>query len=342
MLDKYFYAIGRGVRGIREALDEQRRAETPDPAISARDVTPPRDAPPQPVSIERQVARADGNADGNVAPLQRKKIEIGKRVLVMGIVNVTPDSFSDGGHFFDPDRAIAHALQLDADGADILDIGGESTRPGAAPVTAEEEIARVVPIIRAIASQTATPISIDTMKASVATAALAAGASMVNDVWGFRHDTGIAGVVARAGVPCVLMHNRREVDPVIDIYSDVCAFLSSSIDLALRAGVKREDIVVDPGIGFGKTNEQSMEMVRRLAELKAAFGLPLLLGLSRKRMIGEATGRKVAAQRDAGTVAANLFGIGKGADIVRVHNVTVHVDALRVMAALENNVSDTK
>ncbi len=338
MLDKYFYAIGRGVRGIREALDEQRRAEKPDPAVAARDVTPPRDAHQQAAPIERHIS----GADSRVKPLQRKAIELGKRVLVMGIVNVTPDSFSDGGQFFDPDKAIAHAMQLDADGADILDIGGESTRPGAEPVTAEEEIARVVPIIRAIASQTTTPISIDTMKASVAIAALEAGASMVNDVWGFQHDTGIAGVVAHSGVPCVLMHNRRDVDPAVDIYSDVCTFLSRSIDLALRAGVKREAIIIDPGIGFGKTNEQSMEMVRRLAELKAAFGLPLLLGLSRKRMIGEATGRKVAAQRDAGTVAANLFGIDKGADIVRVHNVTVHVDALRMMAALRDSVTGAK
>lgn len=336
MLDKYFYALGRGVRGIREALDEHRRAEAPDPANAARDITPPA-SPVAPPAIEGRQGGGGGAVD---APLPRRQIEIGNRVLVMGIVNVTPDSFSDGGNYFDPGSAISHALQLDGDGADILDIGGESTRPGAQPVAAADEAARVVPVIRAIAAQTGTPVSIDTMKASVAEAALRAGASLVNDVWGFHYDHAMARVVADAGCPCVLMHNRHADDAGIDIFTDVCDFLSRSLDIALRAGVRQEKIVIDPGIGFGKTNDQSMEMVRRLGELKARFGLPVLLGLSRKRMIGEATGRRIAAQRDAGTIAANLFGVGQGADIIRVHNVSVHVDALRMMTALGNSRAD--
>lgn len=334
MFDKYLYALGRGVRGVRDALEERRRAETPDPARDARDITPPGQnvEPAGRLAADRD-APHDGDS-GAAGPLPRDPVSIGQRVLVMGIVNVTPDSFSDGGEFFDTGRAVDHALQMAEEGADLLDIGGESTRPGATPVDADAEWARIEPVLRAVVRQTRTPVSVDTMKASVAAAALEAGASMINDVWGFQFDPDMARVVAEADAPCVLMHNRRSEDEDIDIFEDVRAFLAKSVDLAMAAGIRRERIVIDPGIGFGKTNDQSLAMVRRLAELKSAFGLPVLLGLSRKRMIGIATGRKIAAQRDAGTLAANLYGVGQGADIIRVHNVAVHVDALKTYSAL--------
>ena len=187
-----------------------------------------------------------------------RSLDLSGRPLVMGIVNVTPDSFSDGGRFLDVQKAVAHAEQLAADGADILDIGGESTRPGHAPVSADEELRRVLPVVEAVVKRVSLPISIDTMKGSVAEAALGMGASIVNDVWGFQHDSGIAGVAARAGALCVLMHNRRDEDGSLDIIEDVRAFLSRSVEIALTAGVAREKIVLDPGVGFGKTHEQSI------------------------------------------------------------------------------------
>ena len=334
MFEKYLYALGRGVRGVRRALDEQRRDETPDPAATAKDITPPKPAPDH--GDDGDATPQPHVVDAGTPALPYDPIEIGGRTLIMGIVNVTPDSFSDGGRYFDPQRAVEQALRLAAEGADILDIGGESTRPGAEAIDAREEWARIEPVIRALVRQTRTPVSIDTMKAGVAAAALEAGAAMVNDVWGFQFDPQLPSVVAAADAHCVVMHNRQNEDPAIDIFEDVRVFLARSLDLALAAGVRRERIVIDPGIGFGKTNQQSMIMVQRLGDLKAAFELPVLLGLSRKRMIGEATGRKIAAQRDAGAVAANLFGLEQGADILRVHNVAAHVDALRMWKALRN------
>jgi dihydropteroate synthase len=318
MFDKYLYALGRGVRGVKKALAE---AGETDPAQAARDITPT----PQPA---RTLAPA------------RFPLRLGERTLIMGVVNVTPDSFSDGGRWFDPDAAIAHGKRLAAEGADILDVGGESTRPGAAAVTVEEEIARVVPVIRALAASVSTPISIDTMKAPVARAALEAGASVVNDVWGFQFDPDLARVAADAGALCVLMHNRREDDASIDIFAEVCDFLSRSLDIALAAGVARERIVLDPGIGFGKTHAQSFELIRRLPELKARFALPVLLGASRKRCIGAASGVDVAAERVAGSVAAHLYGAIHGADIVRVHDVAEHRQALGVLRAIQGRHGD--
>ncbi|WP_409371498.1 dihydropteroate synthase [Methylocella sp. CPCC 101449] len=252
----------------------------------------------------------------------------------MGIVNVTPDSFSDGGRYLDHAAAVAHGEQLAAEGADILDIGGESTRPGAATVTLDEEIARVVPVVRTLSARTRLPISIDTMKAKVAAAAIEAGATIVNDVWGFQFDPDIAKVSADAGVHCVLMHNRRQDDASIDMFAEVKDFLSRSIDIALKAGVNRDKIFIDPGIGFGKTHDQSFELVRRLAELKQALGFPLLLGISRKRFIGFATTRTIASERMIGSVAADVYGAFNGADIVRVHDVAAHVEAFAVLNAI--------
>jgi dihydropteroate synthase len=318
MFDKYLYALGRGVRGVKKALAE---AGETDPAEAARDITP-----------TSQPART-------LAPA-RFPLRLGERTLIMGVVNVTPDSFSDGGRWFDPEAAIAHGKRLAAEGADILDVGGESTRPGAAAVTVEEEIARVVPVIRALAASVSAPISIDTMKAPVARAALEAGASVVNDVWGFQFDPDLARVAADAGALCVLMHNRREDDASIDIFAEVCDFLSRSLDIALAAGVARERIVLDPGIGFGKTHAQSFELIRRLPELKARFALPVLLGASRKRCIGSASGVDVAAERVAGSVAAHLYGAIHGADIVRVHDVAEHRQALGVLRAIQGRHGD--
>lgn len=318
MFDKYLYALGRGVRGVKKALAE---AGETDPAQAARDITPT----PQPA---RTLAPA------------RFPLRLGERTLIMGVVNVTPDSFSDGGRWFDPEAAIAHGKRLAAEGADILDVGGESTRPGAAAVTVQEEIARVVPVIRALAASVSAPISIDTMKAPVARAALEAGASVVNDVWGFQFDPDLARVAADAGALCVLMHNRREDDVSIDIFAEVCDFLSRSLDIALAAGVARERIVLDPGIGFGKTHAQSFELIRRLPELKARFALPVLLGASRKRCIGAASGVDVAAERVAGSVAAHLYGAIHGADIVRVHDVAEHRQALGVLRAIQGRHGD--
>src|SRR5262245_59431072 len=207
------------------------------------------------------------------------------RPAVMGVLNVTPDSFSDGGRFIEPSTAIEQARRIVAEGADILDIGAESTRPygGAVPVPIEEEIHRLAPVLPA-AVALGTPVSIDTMKAKVAAWALASGAAVVNDVWGLQRDGDLPRVCAEFAVPVIIMHNRESADPAIDIMADIAAFFSRSLDIAARAGIASHNIVLDPGIGFGKTPEQSITAIARLAELKS-FGLPLLLGASRQRFI---------------------------------------------------------
>ena len=252
----------------------------------------------------------------------------------MGIVNVTPDSFSDGGRYADVDAAVFHGVRLVEEGAAILDVGGESTRPNAAPVAADEEKGRVLPVVAALARRVATPISIDTTKARVATAAIEAGASIVNDVWGFQRDPDMARVVAATGAAAVLMHNRATVDPELDIVADMLAFLSRSIETALAAGVAEDKLWVDPGFGFGKTPEQNLVAVRRLGALKA-LGRPVLLGVSRKSTIGRITGQPAAADRLAGSIAAGLAGVAGGADVLRVHDVAPHVQALKVWRAIE-------
>jgi dihydropteroate synthase len=252
---------------------------------------------------------------------------------VMGILNVTPDSFSDGGRFIDPQTALAHARQLIGAGANIIDVGAESTRPyiGAEPVSLDDEIARLTPVLRPVV-ELGTPVSVDTMKAKVAAWALEQGAAILNDVWGLQRDPDMARVVAEHGVPVVAMHNREQVDPVLDIMADIEAFFLRSLDIASKAGIARENIVLDPGIGFGKAPEQSIEVIARLAELKS-FRLPILVGLSRKRFINFVSPSR-PQERVGGSIAGNVVAVLEGADIVRVHDVAETVQAMRVLAAI--------
>ena len=251
------------------------------------------------------------------------------RPAVMGVLNVTPDSFSDGGQFFSTVDALARAVQMAKEGADILDIGAESTRPygGARPVSAEEEIARLARVLPQ-AVRVGPPVSIDTMKASVARFALDRGAAIINDVWGLRRDPDMAKAVAASGATVVVMHNRAEVDPAIDIVADMTDFFMRSLDIAAAAGVAPTRIVLDPGIGFGKTPGQSMTALARLSELKR-FGLPLLVGASRKRFI-DSVSPAPPHRRLGGSIAAHLAAAEAGAAIVRVHDVAETVQALNV------------
>lgn len=257
------------------------------------------------------------------------------RPAVMGVLNVTPDSFSDGGRFLEPSTAVERARRIVAEGADVLDVGAESTRPygGAVPVPAEEEIRRLAPVLPA-AVALGIPVSIDTMKAEVATWALASGAAVVNDVWGLQRDGDLARVCAKFAVPVIIMHNRESADPSIDIMADIAAFFSRSLEIAARAGIARENIVLDPGIGFGKTPEQSITAIARIAELKS-FGLPLLIGASRKRFIDRISPAP-PDRRLGGSIAAHLLAVMGGAAIVRAHDVAETVQALRVAAAIES------
>jgi dihydropteroate synthase len=256
---------------------------------------------------------------------------------VMGIVNVTPDSFSDGGRWLDHADAIAHGRELAAEGAAILDIGGESTRPGAQPVGADEEMRRVVPVVDGLRDAGA-QVSIDTTKRVVAEAALAAGATLVNDVSALRFDPELAGLVAGAGCDVCLMHMLGEPrtmqdDPRYDdVVDDVKAFLEERLAYATAQGIAEERVLLDPGIGFGKTLEHNLELLRRLDEL-AALGRPLVVGTSRKAFLGRLTGREVAADRVAGTVAANVLSLERGATVFRVHDVAPNVEALTVASA---------
>jgi dihydropteroate synthase len=257
---------------------------------------------------------------------------------VMGIVNVTPDSFSDGGLYLDAGAAIAHGLELEAAGAAILDVGGESTRPGASPVSEPEEIRRVVPVIEGlIAAHARAQLSIDTSKASVARAAVDAGATLVNDVTALRGDPNMAEVIAGAGVDCCLMHMLGEPrtmqrDPRYeDVVSEVKAFLEDRLAFAVASGVAESRILLDPGIGFGKTPAHNLELLRRLREL-VALGRPIVIGTSRKSFLGRITGREVD-DRVAGTIATNVLAYERGARVFRVHDVGPVRDALAVTAA---------
>ena len=255
------------------------------------------------------------------------------RPIVMGVLNVTPDSFSDGGRFLDPVDAIDQARRMIAEGADVLDIGAESTRPygGAVAVPIAEEMRRLGPVLPAVVGL-GVPVSIDTMKVEVAAWALAAGAAIVNDVWGLQRDGELARVVSQHAVPVIIMHNREAADPAIDIVADICAFFSRSLDIAARAGIARQNIVLDPGIGFGKTPEQSLTAIARLPDLKS-FGLPLLVGASRKRFI-DTVSPAPPDQRLGGSIAAHLLAVAGGAAIIRTHDVAETVQALRVAAAI--------
>lgn len=272
-------------------------------------------------------------------PLQRIldargcRLDYAGRTLVMGILNVTPDSFSDGGRSAALDDALANARRLVTEGADILDIGGESTRPGHTPVPAEEELRRVLPAIEALAGLPV-PISIDTQKAMVAEAALKAGASIVNDIWGLMGDPEMARVAAAYDAGVVAMHNRAHVDPAIDIVADIVGFFEQALERAARAGIRPERISLDPGIGFGKTFEQNLKALASLREF-GRLGFPILLGTSRKSLIGKVI-EATPAERLPGTIASNVIGILAGCAIIRVHDVAAHVQAARVTEAIRD------
>lgn len=256
----------------------------------------------------------------------------GPRVLVMGILNVTPDSFSDGGRFDRLEAALAQAAQMKAEGADILDIGGESTRPGALEVDAAEEWQRVSAPIAALASEEGLPVSIDTYKAEVARKAAQAGAVMINDVWGLTRDPQIAEVVAQTGSLAVITYNRGTADTAIDIRADMAAFVAESFARTDRAGIPRAHILFDPGVGFGKTYEQNLAALAHL-DVLLETGRPVLVGVSRKSFIGKLTGRPVG-ERLAGTLAAGLDSVQRGARVLRVHDVAEHRDAVDMMNAI--------
>lgn len=279
-----------------------------------------------------------GVGDGASWVLRSRSVSL-NRPVVMGILNLTPDSFSDGGRFLHPAAAVEQARRMVADGADLIDLGGESTRPGAAPVSAEEEAERVVPVLRALAAGLGVPLSVDTRRASVARAALDAGAEIVNDVSGLG-DPGMADVVAAARAGVVVMHMRgtpqtmQSLADYGDVVDDVAAELSVSLDRADAAGIGRERIVVDPGIGFAKTGAQNLELIAGLDRLTARLGRPVLLGASRKAFLGALLGGVPADARDAGTVGACVAGLARGARLFRVHDVRGARQALDVAEAV--------
>ena len=260
-----------------------------------------------------------------------REFDFMKQAYIMGILNVTPDSFSDGGKFNGIDRALEHAEQMIHEGADIIDIGGESTRPGYAVVPAEEEIDRVVPVIKAIKERFDIPISIDTCKGAVAAAALDAGADMLNDIWGFQYDPSMALLAAKRDVPCVLMHNKANSE-YNAFPEDYIAELKACAEAAISKGVKRENIILDPGIGFGKTYEQNLIALAHLEELNA-LGYPVLLGTSRKSVIG-ITLDLPSDQRMEGTIATTVIGFMKGCSLFRVHDVKENRRALEMSRAV--------
>jgi dihydropteroate synthase len=253
----------------------------------------------------------------------------------MGILNITPDSFSDGGKFLDPDAAIEQARRMVAEGADLIDIGAESTRPygGATPVPASEELQRLAPVLPPVVAL-GVPVSIDTMKADVAAWALDLGTAIVNDVWGLQRDPDMAHTVAARGALIIIMHNRTEADPAIDIMADIEAFFRRSLEIAGKAGIDRSRIVLDPGIGFGKTAEQSIAVLARLGRL-STFGLPLLVGASRKRFIDRVS-PAAPHERLGGSLAAHLAATANGAAIIRTHDVAPTVQALKVAQAIRS------
>ena len=260
-------------------------------------------------------------------------LELGRRTLVMGVLNVTPDSFSDGGRWLDPDRAVRRARDMVREGADLVDVGGESTRPGARAVSGPEELRRVVPVVERLAAERIL-VSVDTSKAAVAAAALRAGAKIVNDVTALRGDPAMAGTVARSGAAVVLMHMKgtprtMQRDPRYgDVVAEICSFFRDSMKFAWRAGIPRDKILLDPGIGFGKSPEHNVEILRRLDELRS-LGRPLVIGTSRKGFIGRALGRRVD-ERQFGTAATVTAAVLRGADVVRVHDVREMSDVVRM------------
>ncbi len=260
-----------------------------------------------------------------------KNFDLNKEILIMGILNVTPDSFSDGGKFNNLDASLKQVEKMIADGADLIDLGGESTRPGHTQISDAEEIDRVVPMIEAISQRFDIPISIDTYKGSVGEAALKAGANLVNDIWGFKYDPTLAEITARYQVPCVLMHNRNNQN-YTNLMTDINRDLQESIDIALKAGISQDAIILDPGIGFAKDYAQNMETLNHLESLKS-LGYPILLGTSRKGFIGLTLNLPVN-ERVEGTVATTVIGIMKGAAIIRVHDVLENKRAAQMTATI--------
>lgn len=273
---------------------------------------------------------------------RQRRLTVGPRPAVMGIVNCTPDSFSDGGLYASPEAAVEHGLALEAEGADILDVGGESTRPGSHAVDEQEELARVLPVVRALAARSKAIVSIDTRRAAVAREALAAGAAMVNDVTGLQGDPAMPAVVAEAGAGAVVMHmlgqpRTMQDQPEYDnLLADICRYLRRGVRLALDAGAAEASIMVDPGIGFGKTLAHNLRILARLGELRS-LGLPILVGPSRKRFIGELSGVASPAERVVGTAAACVTAVAEGALLLRVHDVAAVRQALAVAAAVIEN-----
>ena len=272
--------------------------------------------------------------------LRGKTLELGRRTLIMGILNITPDSFSDGGRFDDYERALARALELISAGADILDVGGESTRPGSAPAPLTVELERVIPIIRTVRESSDIPISIDTTKSEVALKSLEAGADIINDVSSLRFDPEMVRVAAESGAPVILMHmlgvpRTMQINPVYEsVISEIISFLEERMSFAVQNGIKRSQIVVDPGIGFGKTVAHNLNIIRDLDSF-SCMDRPILLGASRKRFIGTILGR-AEEERELGTAVANAFGIAAGAHILRVHDVAFHREAVRMAEALRD------
>jgi dihydropteroate synthase len=259
-------------------------------------------------------------------------LPLGKRPLIMGVINVTPDSFFDESRHPRVSDAVATALRFVAEGVDIVDVGGESTRPGHVPIDAEEEIGRALPVVRELSRSIAVPISIDTYKAKVAERALAAGVKIVNDVWGLSRDPAMAATVAAHDAAVVIMHNREKADPSLDIVDEVEGFFEKALERAAAAGIRKNRIVLDPGIGFGKTLEQNLVVLARIEEI-VGLGFPVLLGVSRKSFIGKLVPSE-PGERLPATIAANIIGALAGVSILRVHDVAAHVQALKIAAAI--------
>lgn len=260
-----------------------------------------------------------------------RDFEVDKHTYIMGILNVTPDSFSDGGKWNDEDAALKHTEEMIEEGADIIDIGGESTRPGYTLLSDEEEIARVVPVIQAVKSRFDIPVSVDTYKSHVARAALEAGADLVNDIWGLKYDQELAGVIAEYEAPCCLMHNRREAD-YQDFMEDMLQDLRETISIAKKAGIPDQNIILDPGVGFGKTYENNLEAINRLERMHE-LGYPILLGTSRKSVIG-LTLDLPASERLEGTLATTVMGVMKKAAFVRVHDIRANARIIKMTEAI--------
>ena len=258
--------------------------------------------------------------------------DYGKRTYIMGILNVTPDSFSDGGNFNNIDTAVNHAKEMINDGADVIDLGGESTRPGHTYVDSQEEKRRILPVIKKLKEEIQVPISVDTYKADVAEASLELGVEMINDIWGLTKDKNMANVIAKYDAYVCIMHNQDTTEYNKDIMEAIKEFLQNSIDLALKSGIKKEKIILDPGIGFGKTFEQNLEVLKRLDEIKT-LGYPVLLGTSRKSVIGNVLNVE-PKERLEGTIATTVLGIRDGVDIVRVHDVKENLKAAKMADAI--------